>query len=117
MDDLNKLGVTDVFDSKKADLSKLSDAKGVYINHASHKANIDFSNDGIKAAAATAVGGMGSAAGGFDYLYEVPVEIIDITFDKPYLYLIRDKDSGEVLGSKTLVLEDKAGNYSIKEIE
>ena len=96
MDDLNKLGVTDVFDSKKADLSKLSDAKGVYINHASHKANIDFSNDGIKAAAATAVGGMGSAAGGFDYLYEVPVETIDITFDKPYLYLIRDKASGEV---------------------
>ena len=96
MDDLNKLGITDVFDSKKADLSKLSDAKGVYINHASHKANIDFSNDGIKAAAATAVGGMGSAAGGFDYLYEVPVETIDITFDKPYLYLIRDKASGEV---------------------
>lgn len=96
MEDLNKLGVTDIFDSKKADLSKLSDAKGVYINHASHKANIDFSNDGIKAAAATAVGGMGSAAGGFDYLYEVPVEIIDITFDRPYLYLIRDKASGEV---------------------
>lgn len=96
MEDLKKLGVTDIFDSKKADLSKLSDAKGVYINYASHKANIDFSNDGIKAAAATAVGGMGSAAAGFDYLYEVPVEIIDITFDKPYLYLIRDKASGEV---------------------
>ena len=31
--------------------------------------------------------------------------------------IIEDKDSGEVLGSKTIVLEDKAGNYSIKEIE
>ena len=96
MNDLKKLGIEDVFDAKKADLSKLSDVDGIYINHASHKANIDFSNDGIKAAAATAVGGMGSAAGGFDYLFEVPVETIDITFDRPYLYLIRDKASGEV---------------------
>ena len=96
MNDLKKLGIEDVFDAKKADLSKLSDVDGIYINHASHKANIDFSNDGIKAAAATAVGGMGAAAGGFDYLFEVPVETIDITFDKPYLYLIRDKASGEV---------------------
>lgn len=30
---------------------------------------------------------------------------------------IEDKDSGEVLGSKTIVLEDKAGNYSIREVE
>ena len=96
MNDLKKLGIEDVFDAKKADLSKLSDVDDIYINHASHKANIDFSNDGIKAAAATAVGGMGSAAGGFDYLFEVPVETIDITFDRPYLYLIRDKASGEV---------------------
>ena len=96
MNDLKKLGIEDVFDAKKADLSKLSDVDGIYINHASHKANIDFSNDGIKAAAATAVGGMGAAAGGFDYLFEVPVETIDITFDRPYLYLIRDKASGEV---------------------
>ena len=96
MDDLKKLGITDVFDASKADLSKLSDSKGVSINHASHKANIEFSNDGIKAAAATAMGGMGSTRGGFDYLYDVPVETIDITFDRPYLYLIRDKASGEV---------------------
>ena len=26
----------------------------------------------------------------------MPVEKIDLTFDKPYIYLIRDKDSGEV---------------------
>ena len=32
----------------------------------------------------------------FDYLYEVPVEEIDLTFDKPYMYIIMDKDSKEV---------------------
>ena len=96
IEDLNKLGITDVFNAKKADLSKLSNADGTYIGSASHKATIEFSNEGIKASAATSMGGLGSASGFFDYFYEVPVETIDITFDKPYLYLIRDKASGEV---------------------
>ena len=95
-EDLMKLGIKDVFDSTKADLSKLSTTNSVYIDSASHKATIEFSNEGIKAAAATAVGGMGAVAGGFEYLYEVPVVTIDVTFDKPYLYLIRDKASGEI---------------------
>ncbi len=96
VDDLKELGVEDVFDEEKADLSGITSTKGAYINSASHKANIEFSNDGIKAAAATSMGGFGATTGGFDYIYEVPVVEIDITFDKPYLYLIRDKASGEV---------------------
>lgn len=95
MDDLSKLGITNVFDSNKADLSNLS-SSNAYINQASHKANIEFSNDGIKAAAATDVGGAGAGSCGFDYLYEVPVEKIDLTFDNPYMFIIRDKSSGEV---------------------
>ena len=62
----------------------------------SHKTTIEFSNDGIKAAAATTEGGIGAAGCGFDYIYKVPVENIDITFNKPYLFLVRDKDTGEV---------------------
>ena len=45
------------------------------------------------------MGGMGAAAGGCgyqEYSFDVPVKKIDITFDKPYIYIIRDKDSGEV---------------------
>ncbi len=97
MDDLSKLGITDVFDINKADLSNMlgKDSKE-YISDASHKAKIEFSNDGIKAAAVTALGGEGAAGGGFDYFYEIPIEKVDITFDKPYIYIIRDKDSGEV---------------------
>ena len=41
------------------------------------------------------IGGM-FLGGGFEYLYEVPVEHIDLTFDSPYLFLIRDVDTGEV---------------------
>ena len=95
MDDLKKLGVTDIFDPNKADLSNLT-KEDSFINDTSHKANIEFSNEGIKAAATTAVGGKGNASCEFDYLYDVPVEKIDLTFDNPYLFLIRDKDSGEV---------------------
>ena len=68
-----------------------------YIAKAAHKANIEFSNEGIKAAAATAMGGAGAAACPiYDYLYDVPQVEINLSFDNPYLYLIRDKDTGEV---------------------
>ncbi len=94
MNDLKELGITDVFDASKAELQDI--AEGAVINKASHKANIEFSNEGIKAAAATQMGGFGSASCEFVYNYDVPVETIDLTFDSPYLFIIRDKDSGEV---------------------
>ena len=96
-EDLINLGIKDVFDSNKADLSAmLKEHKGQFIFKADHKATIDFSNLGIKAAAVTIGGGAGSTVGAFDYLFDVPVETIDVTFDKPYMFLIRDKQSGEV---------------------
>ena len=96
MDDLKALGIKNVFDSKYADLSNLTSSKGEYINSTKHKANIEFSNDGIKASAATSLGGAGNAGGGFDYLFDIPVKEIDLTFDNPYMFLIRDKKTGEV---------------------
>ena len=89
------MGITDIFDPTRADLSGLTSDKA-YINLALHKANIEFSNEGIKAAAATVYGGAGDTGCGFNYYYEIPIERIDITFDKPYMFLIRDKNSGEV---------------------
>lgn len=95
MNDLKKLGVTNIFESGKANLTNISSDESLYINGVSHKANIEFTQDGIKAAAVTI--GMGGGAGApFDYLYDIPVEEIDLTFDKPYMFLIRDKNSGEV---------------------
>ena len=93
--DLQTMGITDVFNPKKADLSNMTSSQS-YIDTAVHKANIEFSNDGIKAAAATAMGGAGGTGGGFDYAFKVPVKDIDISFNKPYMFLIRDKSTGEV---------------------
>lgn len=95
VNDLNTLGIKDVFDSDKANLSNLTSDKA-YISNAKHKANIEFSNEGIKAAAATSVGGAGGGMCGFDYKFDVPVEKIDLTFANPYMFIIRDKDTGEV---------------------
>ena len=96
--DLKTLGVEDIFDINKSDMSKMLTNGKQYIDDAHHKAMIEFSNDGIKAAAVTTMGGAGSSSCfiSFDHEYEVPVEEIDVTFDKPYLYIIRDKKSGEV---------------------
>ena len=100
-DNLYDLGIADVFNKSTANLSNMVNLEkasaNAYIMDALHKADIEFSNDGIKAAATTAlVGGLGATGGGFDYKWEVPVEEIDLTFDKPFLFIIRDKASGEV---------------------
>ena len=92
--DLEKLGVTDVFEEGKANLTKMTDDTSVFIGKIKHKANIEFTQDGIKAAAATMLGGMG-AGDWYDYFLEMPTEEIDITFDKPYMFLIRDKETKE----------------------
>ena len=111
---LNTLGVTDVFDSEKADLSNIVDLENAYINNAVHKANIEFTQDGIKAAAATFIGGLG-AGEPFDHRLEMKVKDIDLTFDKPYMYLIRDLETGEIWFAGTvyepLDIEDEPEEY------
>lgn len=112
---LNTLGVTDVFDSEKADLSNIVDLENAYINNAVHKANIEFTQDGIKAAAATFLGGAG-AGEPFDHRLEMKVKDIDLTFDKPYMYLIRDVETGEIWFAGTvyepLDIEDEPENIN-----
>ena len=84
-----------------------------YISTALHKANIEFTEDGIKAAAVTLMGGLG-AGSPFDYYFDVPVEEIDMTFDNPYMFLIRDKETGETWFAGTvyepLSWEDEPSN-------
>lgn len=96
MKDLETIGVTDVFKQDKANLSGMTGNSDTFIADISHKATIDFSNQGIKAGAVTGAGGAGDMRDGFDYIFEMPTKEIDLTFDKPYMFLIRDIDTGEV---------------------
>jgi len=117
MNDLKKLGITNVFESGKANLINVSSDSTLYIDTAVHRANIEFTQDGIKASAATIFGGSG-AGGMFDYNFDIPVEEIDLTFDKPYMFLIRDINSGEVWFTGTVYnplvyLEDDTRNFNL----
>ncbi len=94
-DSIKKLGIVDMFDDNKADLSEMVNAKGEFITDIYQKSTIEFSNFGIRAAAVAVGGGAGNTMGP-ELLFEVPTERIDLTFDKPYMYLILDKDTGEV---------------------
>lgn len=122
IEDLNDMGVKDVFDSEKANLKGITDDEEAYIAKAVHKANIEFTQDGIKASAATMGGGAG-AGSMFDYIYDIPVEKITLDFTKPYMFIIRDKSTGEVWFAGTvyspLSLEDEpeVGNTNNNEIE
>lgn len=114
-DDLKKMGVTDVFEQGKSNLSNMTDDDSLYIDSAKHKANIEFTQDGIKAAAATMAGGAG-AGDWYDYFIDMPTENIDISFDKPYMFLIRDKKTGETwfVGTvyEPLDIKDEPASYT-----
>ena len=86
-DDLKELGITDAFENS-ADFSNMSDT-ALYVTDALHKANIDFTEEGVKAAAVTVIMMMDSMA----IKEERPIEI---TINKPFMYVIRDKNNGEI---------------------
>ena len=109
-EDLEKLGLTDIFDPEKADFSKMVGDEKIAVD-TKHKSTIELSNDGIKAAAITELGGLG-AAGSYDYLFEVPVKIIDLRFDEPFLFLIRNKDTNEIWFIGTLY-ETELGSATV----
>ena len=78
-----------------------------------HKTNIDFSEKGLKASAASVVQlRCGSA-------YNPYAEKLEITIDKPFLFLVREKNSNTILfmGTvyKPVLWENDFKNYSYEE--
>ena len=63
---------------------------GIHISKVIHQANIDVDEKGTEAAAATAVG-MDTGGG------PGPLDEITIRFDHPFLFVLRDVDTGAVL--------------------
>ena len=92
---LMSLGIKDAFDEIKADftnIAKKSEAiENLYIGEAIHKTHIDLNEKGTKAAAITYLG-MFKATG---VLKEK--KHIDISFNKPFIYIIRDNKTNEML--------------------
>ncbi len=88
-DDLMNLGITEAFSDISADFSNMS-TEGLFVSDALHKANIDFTEKGIKAAAVT------SFVMSDKSVIDDSIKPKEIKIDKPFLYIIRDKDTGEL---------------------
>lgn len=106
---LKELGMTEMYEGTR-DFTEITENP---VNlAASHKSLIEFSNDGIKAAAITAAGGLG-ADSMYKYELEVPVKTIDLSFNNPYMYLIRNKETGDIWFVGT-VYEGKQGTANLR---
>jgi len=95
--DLKKLGIKDAFIKYEADFSNMSIAhtpdEKLYISDALHKADIEFSEDGVKAAAVTV---FIMTMAGSAYRPERIKEPINVYIDKPFMFLIRDKETKDI---------------------
>ncbi len=87
---LRKLGIVDVFNPAKADLSNMLDIQA-YVSTAVHKTYVELSETGTKAAAITYFGVDKSAVELEEY------ETVNVTLNKPFVYMIRERNHGELL--------------------
>ena len=87
--DLKTLGITDAFDKNVADFSNMSNKK-LWVGDALHKANIEFTEKGVKAAAVTVIYMTCEA------IIEEPEKPVEIKIDKPFMFVIREKNSKDI---------------------
>ncbi|MGD9116566.1 MAG: serpin family protein [Dehalococcoidia bacterium] len=85
---LAALGMPIAFDDSQADFSGMAGNQELYISDVIHKAFVSVDEEGTEAAAATAVIIAASAA---------PAEPVTVTIDRPFIFLIRDIESGAIL--------------------
>ncbi|NXG29506.1 ILEU inhibitor, partial [Dromaius novaehollandiae] len=84
--DLSAMGLLDVFDSGKADLSGMSGARDLFLSKIVHKAFVEVNEEGTEAAAATA---------GIAMLCMVMEE--DFNADHPFIFFIRHNPTQSIL--------------------
>jgi serine protease inhibitor len=87
-DALRSLGMEQLFDPGRADLSGITSAEPLYVSDVLHEVFLAVTEEGTEAAAATAVVARATAA---------PAQVQELTVDRPFLFAIRDRDTGAVL--------------------
>ena len=91
-DVLKALGMGEAFDPGKANFKKLYAGIGnAYISDVDHKTYVDVNEEGTEAAAVTSV-----------VIGVTSIMNNNIRFDKPFLFLIREKNSGAIIFVGTL---------------
>ena len=87
---LSALGLDTAFSVEHADFSSMSDnPEGLFISEIAHKAFVDVNEEGTEAAAATAIFMAGAGC-------VEPPPPVEFKADHPFIFLIRDTDTGLV---------------------
>ena len=87
---LEALGMTSAFSDTAADFSGIDRMRDIHVGLVMQRARMQVDEVGTTAAAATLIGGMGAGA---------PSHVTPVTFDHPFLFLIRDRTSGAIIFS------------------
>jgi len=85
-DTLKEMGMPAAF-SGAADFSGMTGTRDLYISKVLHKAFVSLDEAGTEAAAATAV----------IMEEEAPEPLVEVTIDRPFIFLIRDTETGAIL--------------------
>lgn len=86
---LTDMGMPSAFGGE-ADFSGMTGGRDLFISDVVHKAFVDVNEEGTEAAAATAVIMLESAAPPMD-------DVVVMKLDRPFLFLIRDENTGTIL--------------------
>jgi len=87
-DTLQAMGMVDAFSEQLADFSGMTGTRDLFISAVVHKAFVEVNEEGTEAAAATGVGMAMTSA---------PKKMPVFCADHPFIFLIRDNNSGSIL--------------------
>ena len=87
---LSNMGMNDLFESGKADLSGIDGTQELYISEALHRAFVEVNEEGAEAGAATALIAMCRCE-------SLPEDPIDFKADHPFLFFIQDNVTESIL--------------------
>lgn len=85
---LRELGMVAAIDPATADFSNMTSAEQLFVGEVIHEAYISVDEEGTEAAAATAVVMRATSA---------PLETVELTIDRPFLFALRDLETGALL--------------------
>ncbi len=94
VENLQEMGMKDAFVGGTADFSGMTGNKDLYIGAVIHKAFVEVNEEGTEAAAATAIVMKATSIG--------PMETKEFKADHPFIFIIQEKTTGDILFIGTL---------------